>query len=57
MNYRKPPKLDMFIICHSSVEIRLPIAIISTAVRDVLPIPRGIGYYDGCEVTRRMPDI
>jgi len=47
----------MFIICHSSVEIRLPIAIISTAVRDVLPIPRCIGYFDGCVVNRRMPNI
>jgi hypothetical protein len=47
----------MFIICHGSVEIKLPIAIISTAVRDVLPIPRGIVYFDGCEVTRRMPNI
>jgi hypothetical protein len=47
----------MFIICHSSFEIRLPIAIFTTAVRDVLPIPRGIGYFDGCEVTRRIPNI
>jgi len=47
----------MFIICHSSVEIRLAIAIISTAVREVLPIPRCIGYFDDCEVTRRMPNI
>jgi len=47
----------MFMICRSSVEIRLPIAIISTAVRDVLSIPRGIGYYNGCVITRRMPNI
>jgi len=47
----------MFIIFHSSVENRFPIAIISTAVREVLPIPRCSGYFGGCEVTRRMPNI